>query len=96
MYLVLCRTSLLDLNAVVQSATGSPWFPAFMFVCVLLESVFPQDQEGVLQQAVRWRRPGTAKSRAFESGAEAPDKDWKHRPRLGALTTPSGKEIVYA
>ena len=41
MYLVLYRTSLFDLNAIVQSATGSAWFPAFMFACVLLEAVFP-------------------------------------------------------
>ncbi|PSO18758.1 hypothetical protein [Bradyrhizobium sp. MOS003] len=41
MYLVLYRTSLFDLNAIVHGATGSPWFPAFMFVCVLLEAVFP-------------------------------------------------------
>lgn len=41
MYLVLYRTDLLDLNAIVQGATGSSWFPVFMFVCVLLESVFP-------------------------------------------------------
>ncbi len=41
MYLVLYKTNLFDLNAIVQSATGSPWFPVFMFVCVLLESVFP-------------------------------------------------------
>lgn len=41
MYLVLYRTHLFDLNAIVQGATGSAWFPVFMFVCVLLESVFP-------------------------------------------------------
>ena len=41
MYLVLYRTSLFDLNAIVQDATGSAWFPVFMFVCVLLESIFP-------------------------------------------------------
>ena len=41
MYLVLYRTSLFDLNAIVQDATASWWFPAFMFICVLLESVFP-------------------------------------------------------
>jgi membrane protein DedA with SNARE-associated domain len=41
MYLVLYRTNLFDLNTVVQDAAGSAWFPAFMFVCVLLESVFP-------------------------------------------------------
>ncbi|WP_063692504.1 hypothetical protein [Bradyrhizobium stylosanthis] len=41
MYLVLYRTSLFDLNTIVQDATGSAWFPVFMFVCVLLESVFP-------------------------------------------------------
>ncbi|AWL99482.1 hypothetical protein [Bradyrhizobium amphicarpaeae] len=41
MYLVLYRTNLFDLNAIVQGATGSAWFPAFMFVCVLLEAVFP-------------------------------------------------------
>jgi membrane protein DedA with SNARE-associated domain len=41
MYLVLYRTSLFDLNAIVHGATGSAWFPAFMFVCVLLEAVFP-------------------------------------------------------
>lgn len=41
MYLVLYRTDLFDLNAIVQGATGSAWFPVFMFVCVLLESVFP-------------------------------------------------------
>lgn len=41
MYLVLYRTNLFDLNTIVQDATGSPWFPVFMFVCVLLESVFP-------------------------------------------------------
>lgn len=41
MYLVLYKTDLLDLNAIVQGATGSAWFPVFMFVCVLLESVFP-------------------------------------------------------
>ena len=40
-YLVLYRTNLFDLNALVQGATGSWWFPAFMFACVLLESVFP-------------------------------------------------------
>lgn len=41
MYLVLYRTDLFDLNAIVQGATGSAWFPVFMFVCMLLESVFP-------------------------------------------------------
>lgn len=41
MYLVLYRTNLFDLNAIVQGASGSWWFPAFMFVCVLMESVFP-------------------------------------------------------
>ena len=41
MYLVLYKTNLFDLNAIVQGANGSWWFPAFMFVCVLLESVFP-------------------------------------------------------
>lgn len=41
MYFVLYRTNLFDLNAIVQDANGSSWFPAFMFVCVLLESVFP-------------------------------------------------------
>lgn len=41
MYLVLYKTDLFDLNAIVEGATGSPWFPVFMFVCVLLESVFP-------------------------------------------------------
>ncbi|MGY4433876.1 hypothetical protein ACVWWO_006353 [Bradyrhizobium sp. F1.13.1] len=41
MYLVLYKTDLFDLNAVVQDATGSSWFPVFIFVCVLLESVFP-------------------------------------------------------
>ncbi|MCK1722445.1 hypothetical protein [Bradyrhizobium sp. 141] len=41
MYLVLYKTDLFDLNAIVQSATGSWWFPVFMFVCVLLESIFP-------------------------------------------------------
>lgn len=41
MYLVLYKTDLFDLNAIVQGATGSAWFPVFMFVCVLLESVFP-------------------------------------------------------
>ncbi|MBR0994473.1 hypothetical protein JQ580_27520 [Bradyrhizobium japonicum] len=41
MYLVLYKTSLFDLNAIVHGATGSAWFPAFMFVCVLLEAVFP-------------------------------------------------------
>jgi len=41
MYLVLYRTSLFDLNTIVQDATGSAWFPVFMFVCVLLESIFP-------------------------------------------------------
>src|SRR5690242_437923 len=41
MYLVLYKTELFDLNAVVQGATGSWWFPVFMFGCVLLESVFP-------------------------------------------------------
>ncbi|MFK4510226.1 hypothetical protein LPJ38_11715 [Bradyrhizobium daqingense] len=40
MYLVFYRTNLFDLNAIVQGATGS-WFLVFMFVCVLLESVFP-------------------------------------------------------
>lgn len=38
MYLVLYKTDLFDLNAIVEGATGSPWFPVFMFVCVLLES----------------------------------------------------------
>ncbi|MGY8711693.1 hypothetical protein RAD16_38665 [Bradyrhizobium sp. 18BD] len=41
MYLLMYKADLFDLNAVVQSATGSWWFPAFMFLCVLLESVFP-------------------------------------------------------
>ncbi|MHC2625164.1 membrane protein DedA with SNARE-associated domain [Bradyrhizobium huanghuaihaiense] len=41
MYLVLYKTNVFDLNAVVQGAAGSAWFPVFMFVCVLLESVFP-------------------------------------------------------
>ncbi|MGY4356239.1 hypothetical protein ACVW0J_002732 [Bradyrhizobium sp. i1.7.7] len=41
MYLVLYKTNLFDLNAIVQGATGSAWFPVFMFACVLLESVFP-------------------------------------------------------
>lgn len=41
MYLVLYRTNLFDLNAIVQGATGSTWFLVFMFVCVLLESIFP-------------------------------------------------------
>jgi membrane protein DedA with SNARE-associated domain len=41
MYLVLYKTNLFDLNAIVQGANGSWWFPAFMFVCVLLESIFP-------------------------------------------------------
>ncbi|MBR0741905.1 hypothetical protein JQ581_33715 [Bradyrhizobium liaoningense] len=41
MYLVLYKTNLFDLNAIVQGATGSSWFLVFMFVCVLLESVFP-------------------------------------------------------
>lgn len=41
MYLVLYKTNLFDLNAIVQDATGSPWFPVFMFACVLLELVFP-------------------------------------------------------
>ncbi|MBB4376391.1 membrane protein DedA, SNARE-associated domain [Bradyrhizobium sp. Rc3b] len=41
MYLVLYRTNLFDLNAIVHGATGSSWFLVFMFVCVLLESVFP-------------------------------------------------------
>ena len=41
MYLVLYKTNLFDLNAIVQDATGSSWFPVFIFVCVLLESVFP-------------------------------------------------------
>jgi len=41
MYLVLYRTNLFDLNAIVHSATGSSWFAAFMFVCVLAEAVFP-------------------------------------------------------
>ncbi|WP_448034356.1 hypothetical protein [Bradyrhizobium liaoningense] len=41
MYLVLYRTNLFDLNAIVQGATGSSWFLVFMFVCVLLESIFP-------------------------------------------------------
>lgn len=36
MYLVLYKTDLFDLNAIVQGATGSAWFPVFMFVCVLL------------------------------------------------------------
>ncbi|MDH6260604.1 hypothetical protein [Bradyrhizobium sp. BR13661] len=41
MYLVLYRTDIFDLNSIVRDATGSAWFPVFMFVCVLLESVFP-------------------------------------------------------
>ncbi|MDX3970778.1 MAG: hypothetical protein QHD01_29870 [Bradyrhizobium sp.] len=41
MYLVLYRTNLFDLNAIVQGATGSSWFLVFMFACVLMESVFP-------------------------------------------------------
>ena len=41
MYLVLYKTNLFDLNAIVQDATGWSWFPVFIFVCVLLESVFP-------------------------------------------------------
>lgn len=41
MYLVLYKRDLFDLNAVVHGATGSSWFLVFMFVCVLLESVFP-------------------------------------------------------
>lgn len=41
MYLVLYKTDLFDLNAIVHGATGSSWFLVFMFVCVLLESVFP-------------------------------------------------------
>ncbi len=41
MYLVFYRTNLFDLNAIVRGATGSSWFLVFMFVCVLLESVFP-------------------------------------------------------
>jgi len=41
MYLVLYKTDLFDLNAVVRGAIGSWWFPVFMFLCVLLESVFP-------------------------------------------------------
>lgn len=41
MYLVLYKLNLFDLNAIVQDATGSSWFLVFMFVCVLLESVFP-------------------------------------------------------
>lgn len=41
MYLVLYRTNLFDLNAIVQGATGSSWFPVFMFVCILAESLFP-------------------------------------------------------
>jgi membrane protein DedA with SNARE-associated domain len=39
MYLVLYKTDLFDLNAIVHDATASSWFP--VFVCVLLESVFP-------------------------------------------------------
>lgn len=41
MYLVLYRTNLFGLNAIVQGATGSSWFLVFMFACVLMESVFP-------------------------------------------------------
>ena len=41
MYLVLYRTSLFDLNAIVHGAAGSAWFPAFIFACVLVEAVFP-------------------------------------------------------
>jgi membrane protein DedA with SNARE-associated domain len=41
MYLVLYRTNLFDLNIIVREATGSSWFPVFVFVCVLLESIFP-------------------------------------------------------
>ena len=41
MYLVLYKTNLFDLNTIVQDATASSWFPVFIFVCVLLESVFP-------------------------------------------------------
>ncbi|MBR0965905.1 hypothetical protein JQ554_17055 [Bradyrhizobium diazoefficiens] len=41
MYLVLYRTNLFDLNIIVREATGSSWFPVFVFVYVLLESIFP-------------------------------------------------------
>lgn len=40
-YLLLYKTSMLDMNAIVLGAAGSPWFPVFIFVCVLLESIFP-------------------------------------------------------
>lgn len=40
-YLVMYKTALFDVNAIIHGATGSSWFLLFIFVCVLLETVFP-------------------------------------------------------
>jgi membrane protein DedA with SNARE-associated domain len=40
-YLFLYKTNILDMNAIVLDAAASSWFPVFIFVCVLLESIFP-------------------------------------------------------
>jgi membrane protein DedA with SNARE-associated domain len=40
-YLILYRTNLVDLNAVVHGAVGSPYFPLFIFACILIEAIFP-------------------------------------------------------
>jgi hypothetical protein len=40
-YLLLYKTDILDMNVIVRDAAASSWFPVFIFVCVLLESVFP-------------------------------------------------------
>ena len=40
-YLILYRTNLVDLNAVVHDSVGSPYFPLFIFACILIETIFP-------------------------------------------------------
>lgn len=40
-YLLLYRTNVVDLNAIVYSAVGSPYFPLFIFTCILIEAIFP-------------------------------------------------------
>jgi membrane protein DedA with SNARE-associated domain len=40
-YLLLYRTNFVDLNAIVYSAVGSPYFPLFIFTCIVIEALFP-------------------------------------------------------
>ena len=40
-YLLLYRTNLVDLNAIVYSAVGSPYLPLFIFACIVIETDSP-------------------------------------------------------